>query len=928
MTSQHYAALFTKLCWLMGCFFPLFAGISPQDAAPATAPVAAPAGVITSLGMGTVMGLVAPLVLESSDWRSVLTLVNESKIPVHAKIVLSTPNQMMTSAPVQTVILAGHSSQRLAVASWLDAGAPDFIGSLTVNIQEQEAAKNMAVAAQMTLIGQGQLAGASIDEELEMPMMGSNFKAVVDDSATLVAVHNSSMESAMATVTCIANKTAKQSAIQIPAGGLRLLHGCELLDSNVVSVATVADLVESDPATRDAQPPVATPAAYQVSAGVSGLSVFGLAISFEHPHWRVSPAMFVNQSDFASQSTVFAGIPVGLYDPLPGTDFIPRLTLANLTNTQRTVVVKGAVSNETGAPKLLATLKLDALEVKGLEVPLNSSVSSSLESLIVEEDGAPGDVISALSDRDRTDRSAFVPLPKFLHHANNGGGHPWSVEPGTSSTIVIFNASDKAQLLNFNLGSDGIAWKKTVTIQPNETLSMDVKEIIQQANEAFPKPNKQITSLTGEISWFTPDQADVFGRVLIAREQDPGRSALESYSCGYNIVLCSMSMNNPFVAINSLATGFLGPVAPEFCTSWAPTQCEGTQYGGGSASSYSWQSTNNTTTPISGSASQSNVALYGQAAGYGGANASAHAGSCSASSGGTAQVTGIIVYNNATQLGGSSNTAYVSSSPQMPAISMQLFGGNSAAAVQWSLNVTYYAQDSPPTNSEDTFSGSSTGSAAWAPNWNGLFRGGTATVTATSAGQSYSDTFYIRGQNPTAAAIDAYIGPTTANTPWFWNYMISWESNRTYWQFDPNNLPYWTNVHGFGLSQIDPPVSASDLWNWQTNLTDAKARLYTKMSAAYSFLQNQITQWNTWNAQHPSQQIPAQADDNEGGQCYFTLPWRGAGTHGFDDANWIKAYNGAPQYYLVWNNSGNIPFWQIIPGFNNYVHNVCNAPLL
>ena len=61
---------------------------------------------------------------------------------------------------------------------------------------------NMAVAAQLTLIGRNNLAGTSIDEELEMPKMGSDFKSVVEGASAFLAVQNAGLEEAQATVTC------------------------------------------------------------------------------------------------------------------------------------------------------------------------------------------------------------------------------------------------------------------------------------------------------------------------------------------------------------------------------------------------------------------------------------------------------------------------------------------------------------------------------------------------------------------------------------------------------------------------------------------------------------------------------------------------------------------------------------------------------
>ncbi len=196
-------------------------------------------------------------------------------------------------------------------------------------------------------------------------------------------------------------------------------------------------------------------------------------------------------------------------------------------------------------------------------------------------------------------------------------------------------------------------------------------------------------------------------------------------------------------------------------------------------------------------------------------------------------VEGIVVSSNGSQLTATNPTAYVSASPQMPAISMQLFGISSTSSVQWNLRVTYSAQDKPSYYSSDTFTGTSTGSGSWTPNWNKLFRGGTGIVTATAGGVNYTDTFFIHGLNPPAQAVDSYIG--TTDHPWFWQFILSWESRQTYRQFDQNDLPNWNNNHGFGMSQIDPPASAQDLWNWQSNISDAATRLKDKKDGAYQF---------------------------------------------------------------------------------------------
>lgn len=205
-----------------------------------------------------------------------------------------------------------------------------------------------------------------------------------------------------------------------------------------------------------------------------------------------------------------------------------------------------------------------------------------------------------------------------------------------ASTLAVFNASAKPQMLNMNLGADGIVWKKTVTIQPYELFTQKIKDIIDSVN-ADPSTKSKVRALQGEISWFTPDQADVFGRVLIA---DVGgtRRKLQSYSCGNNIVLCGVSVSPSAISFD-IGTDTAFGANLSFCTSYSPTTCSGGSYGGGSAT-YSWTSTNASLTPIVGSSSSYSAELYGQGVGTGGASVYVSAGSCGMGGSGQATVLG------------------------------------------------------------------------------------------------------------------------------------------------------------------------------------------------------------------------------------------------------------------------------------------------
>jgi hypothetical protein len=571
------------------------------------------------------MGAIAPLVIQSRDWDSFVTLVNESKNQAHVQLALN----LRDGAPAgsQIIILPGHSSRSLPVASLLSFGGEDFIGSLTATVQEPNIAKNMAVAAQLTLVDKTGKS-ASVDEELEMPEKGP-LKTAVTGSDTLLAIQNPGMEVASVTLTCVEHSGVLRSTLAVAPNAVRFVHGCTPTDPKgaaPVSPAASAVLNAAANAATSNEP-----RAFEVRSP-SGITAFGL--SYQASIRQTTAAIFVNQDDITSTSTVFAGIPIGSYDPLPGATFKPTLTIANFSRMARFATIKG--STGSGPPRVLISVPLKPFEVQELELPPLSTSESQLGTIIVDHDGVPGAVVTTLRDEDNVDQTALTPVPKFLHPAQNGGGHPWSLEPGATSALVVFNASDKPQTLNFNLGANGLVWKKTVTMQPNELLNLKIKDIIDEIN-AEPTRNSKITALRGEISWFTPSQADVFGRTLIARV-DNSRRAIDSYSCGDYIVLCGVDVSPSPLNIDQGSNGYLSASA-EYCTSYDSTDCSGDDYGPGSADYY-WQSEDDNTTPISGASDEESVDLYGAAVGSGGADVSASSGSCETTGGGGANVLG------------------------------------------------------------------------------------------------------------------------------------------------------------------------------------------------------------------------------------------------------------------------------------------------
>ena len=306
-------------------------------------------------------------------------------------------------------------------------------------------------------------------------------------------------------------------------------------------------------------------------------------------------------------------------------------------------------------------------------------------------------------------------------------------------------------------------------------------------------------------------------------------------------MLRSMSMSPSFAAIDYLSTGSLGPVSPGFCASWAPTQCSGTQYGGGSASSYNWQSTNTTITPISGSSSQSNVNLYGQNIGSGGANAFAYAGSCQASSGGSATVTncanGIGSPANgavSSTTGGNSNRATMSLNPD----------STCSTSANWSIywyyttgnGTTYTGSDdvTTPTNQSTNFSPS-------------VGNGGEGSATINVGGALLELTLYLNGVSIAPANITGQLGAIyNGPHPHLLTGIAQVESSYQPFVNVSKYLVsgYWPNESYDGGSHVglmQVPMNMQNAFDWTANMRAGSSLFTQKVASATNYSNAQVS---------------------------------------------------------------------------------------
>jgi hypothetical protein len=225
-----------------------------------------------------------------------------------------------------------------------------------------------------------------------------------------------------------------------------------------------------------------------------------------------------------------------------------------------------------------------------------------------------------------------------------------------------------------------------------------------------------------------------------------------------------------------------------------------------------------------------------------------------------------------------------------------------------------------------------TTSTPFVPTYGNVLQGGSATLNWTyygtnppATGQFY---FTIGGQNPRPSLIyNRLFNPPVTGT-WFLSQMV-WQESITYVQFRASGGPLWgqdpKRPGGFGLMQLtnSPVPSSIDLWSWQQNVDDGKAKVDQYGFDSYSFWDRQIAGWKAWNAKYSQSPVPLPSDSNDGA-CTFTAATvystvTSPNPHPYEDALWIQKYNGVtPNYYIFFLQGA----W--FQTASSYVTNVCN----
>jgi hypothetical protein len=312
---------------------------------------------------------------------------------------------------------------------------------------------------------------------------------------------------------------------------------------------------------------------------------------------------------------------------------------------------------------------------------------------------------------------------------------------------------------------------------------------------------------------------------------------------------------------------------------------------------------------------------------------------------------------------------YISSAPAMPQLTIVARGVPCSKQVWYNLSIYYHdSNDKDTDDSRGKIPGMVTevsynnpangvsGGTPWPINWNPpqetpsplaanaarALEGGIVTVSWTVEGSSTQQiTFYIKGTPPIPQVAHDFAAATTAGkdtAAWFWLQILNHESNNdspagTLQYYNSGDrapgYPVWGTPHGYGISQVDPPSWWSydaDLWDWKQNIYDGSSKLESTKNASLG---------TSTKESHFDQQLDlAQKDGHPvttlttpvikgikvGGNCAPTYPYTSATSNTFEDADWIKIYQGG---YFVEYRQHAWAFNRLNYGGGDYVAQVC-----
>ena len=491
--------------------------------------------------------LTAPLFLENSVYTSDLHLVNSLQLSVQANVTVY--DKSGTVLTKKSLSLDPNSQRTVGIGGLLqEAGVYAQLGSVEVLTPGNES----AVLGQVSITRAG-ASKAFLEEELFMPDPGDSrtLRAVVDSasSSPVVALTSlTSSDSQTLHVRCVRSSgEVSTRTLTLQPRQMKLVRACDAQAEEVSS----ADAVES------AQGPISDAKGRASAAGAGGCSIttdglpnqmaaFGFAQHEDKFGSYLSAMNFSDPGALHSPNFIFSGVPVGASKLLPGENYVPQVIVANFADVERKVdIVFATTTGENSQAKQVASFSMPPNSSKLVSLPELQGDADWQNSFAVHSNGQPGEVIAKMTFKAAGLLPNIELLAKDEQHWQNFGDHPWSVENGTKSTLLLYNHDVSTRTVTVRVGSGASVWLKMYTLQPNETKAISINDLIGSETPDDKGQTISKKEKSGEAGWFAPSSgaAKVSGRMVqIAADGSSARN----FSCYIGSGLCSLTLeDNP-----------------------------------------------------------------------------------------------------------------------------------------------------------------------------------------------------------------------------------------------------------------------------------------------------------------------------------------------------------------------------------------------
>ena len=477
------------------------------------------------------MPLVVPLFVEDGQFTSTLVLVNGSSLNTYADVVASDLGGR--DIATKRVEFSPHSQRRVQIAEILSAGGSTATTG-KIEIRQSPKLKGMSIVAQLSLTHLGSGERSYIDEEVSMPSASGSriLRAVADpsDGSPVLAITSLSESEQHITIECLGGDLRFSKSVTLAAGETLIT---EATAEATLHMTSLEDVLGNANEVR-AHEPIGISLTFDAPPG--SFAAFGLAPHKRNGDQFFSAISFVDPKLLVTSTTVFAGVPVGSSNLLPEGRYVPQLALSNFSTESIRVGVKYARSfGGNSVVQEVANLTVKGRSSQALSLDKLKGDPELQNSFMVASAGAPGDLIANLISTSESGLLEVGVMGKDEKGPENGGSHPWSLEQGNESTLLLFNHTTEPLRFNVTISSDDGSWQKGYKLESTQTEAISIRNVIQNQDKDDNGRTLPHDATSGRVGWFTGGAPKGTGRVL---QSNRALAMARNFSCGESVRVC------------------------------------------------------------------------------------------------------------------------------------------------------------------------------------------------------------------------------------------------------------------------------------------------------------------------------------------------------------------------------------------------------